>query len=334
MNRALTVTSRRDPALAALATIYLLGGSFCLLGAVAPPSSQTPRLLHALLAAVGLVGAGLQWWASGPVGRRVAHPLMHVSLVVNAGLTWLLMVSAATPAGHVLVGYNFVYLVLVAAYFLPRREARAHTALVVVAVLTAGQASHLDPRAMVGPVVAVSVITVSEVLGRLATRLRSGATTDPLTGVLNRAAFTDAAHSLLESAARRRQPVSLVVADLDDFKRINDEHGHVAGDRVLATVADEWRSCLRSGDILARIGGDEFVLLLPGATRDQAEDVVARMRAATDVHWSSGIATEQGRGELHRLFEAADRELYDHKAARWGVPRQRHETPDDVTHLG
>lgn len=322
MNRPTADARRRDPALTALATIYALGAAFCLLGALRPPSEATPVLLHGVLAAVGFVGGLVLWSSSGPRGRRAVRPLLHTGLVVNAALTWLLMVSAATPSGHVLVGYNFVYLVMVAAYFLPRREARAHTALVVAASLTAGQASHLDSRALVGPVIAVSVVTVSEVLGRLATRLRAGATTDALTGALNRGAFTDVAHDVLETAARRGQQVSLVVADLDDFKLVNDREGHAAGDDVLATVAEQWRSCLRSGDVLARLGGDEFVVLLPGATRSQAADVVARMRSATAVRWSSGIATAAPGDELAELFDEADRELYLEKGRRLPAARR------------
>ncbi|HET8614536.1 MAG TPA: GGDEF domain-containing protein [Actinomycetales bacterium] len=318
-----------------MATIYLLGGSFCLVGAVAPPSPATPRLLHAVLAGVGLVGAPLQWWLSGAAGRRAHRPLLHASLAVNVVLTWLLMVSAATPAGHVLIGYNFVYLAMVAAYFLPRREARAHTGLVVVAVLSASQASGLEARALVGPIVAISVVTVSEVLGRLATRLRSGATTDPLTGVLNRGAFLDVAHDLLAASGRRGQPISLVIADLDDFKRINDERGHAAGDEVLMSVAETWRGCLRSADVLARVGGDEFVVLLPGAAQEQAREVVRRMRAATEVPWSSGIATTEAGGDLRSLYEEADNQLYAQKRQREprrdaGLPRQRAATASDA----
>jgi diguanylate cyclase (GGDEF)-like protein len=325
VNRALTTAPRRDPALTAIATIYLLGGFFCLVGAVAPPSPRTPVLLHAVLAVVGLVGGGLQWWLSGPRTRPATGPLLHLGLLVNTALTWLLMVSAATPSGHVLIGYNFVYLVMVAAYFLPRREARAQTGIVVVAVLSAAELSHLDPKSMVGPVVAVSVVIVSEVLGRLATRLRSGATTDALTGVLNRAAFTDAAHDLLATAARRGRTVSLVVADLDDFKLVNDQHGHTEGDRVLASVAQDWRGCLRSGDLLARLGGDEFVVLLPGANGEQAQHVVDRMRSATSVRWSSGVATAQPGTDLRTLFDEADRGLYAQKARRGpsDVPSRR-----------
>ena len=215
-----------------------------------------------------------------------------------------------------LIGYNFVYLVMVAAYFLPQRHARVHTAMIVLVVALVSHPSAAGAGWLVGLVVTVSIVTVSEVLGRLATRLRTGATTDSLTGVLNRAAFTDVAHELLASATRRGQPVSLVVADLDNFKLINDVHGHTAGDEVLALVASQWRACLRAGDVLARLGGDEFVVLLPGANRTQAEAVVDRMHLAASTQWSSGIATAASGADLRSLFDEADRELYAKKGQR------------------
>jgi diguanylate cyclase (GGDEF)-like protein len=317
MNRALTTAAQRDPSLGALAMIYLLGGVFCLLGAVAPPSDRTPRLLHAVLAVVGLVVGALLWRVSDRWAGRATAPLLHVGLGLNTMLTALLMVNAATPTGRVLVGYNFVYLVMVAAYFLPLRESRVHAAAVVLAVMTVTQLTNHE-NWMVGLVVTMSVVTVSEVLGRLATRLRAGATTDSLTGVLNRGAFTQVAHDVLAAAARRGQPVSIVVADLDDFKLVNDQHGHTEGDRVLARVAQDWRSCLRAGDVLARLGGDEFVVLLPGANLAQAHEVVARMRSASSTSWSSGVATAVPGTDLRSLFDEADRELYTQKARRSG----------------
>jgi diguanylate cyclase (GGDEF)-like protein len=318
MNRALATPTQRDPALSAMAMIYLLGAVFCLLGALVPPSPQTPRLLHGVLAGVGLVGAAVLCWVSNRWAGRATGPLVHLALAVNTSLTWLLMLNAATPTGRVLVGYNFVYLAMVAAYFLPQRQARVHAGTIVVAVALVTRLSAPGTNWMVGLVVTVSIVTVSEVLGRLATRLRTGATTDSLTGVLNRAAFTDVARDVLAAATRRGQKTSLVVADLDDFKLINDEHGHTAGDEVLTLVASQWRSCLRAGDVLARLGGDEFVVLLPGANRVQAEAVVARMRSASSAQWSCGIATAVPGADLRSLFDEADRELYSQKARRGG----------------
>jgi diguanylate cyclase (GGDEF)-like protein len=318
VNRALTTTAQRDPSLSAMAMIYLLGAVFCVLGVVAPPSPQTPRLLHGVLAVIGLVGGALLWRLSDRSAGRAHTPVLHLALAVNTSLTWLLMLNAATPTGRVLIGYNFVYLAMVAAYFLPQREARVHAAMIVVAVAVVTRVAAEDTSWLVGLVVAMSIVTVSEVLGRLATRLRTGATTDSLTGVLNRAAFTNAAHDVLASATRRGQPVSLILADLDDFKLVNDVHGHTAGDQVLAKVAHDWRSCLRAGDVLARLGGDEFVVLLPGANLAQARDVVTRMLAASSPSWSSGVATAEPGTDLRALFDKADRELYAQKARRSG----------------
>jgi diguanylate cyclase (GGDEF)-like protein len=316
VNRALTRTAQRDASLASMAMIYLLGGLFCLIGAVAPPSPQTPRLLHAVLAVVGLLAGLLLWWVSNRWAGRATAPLLHLALAGNTSLTCLLMLNAATPEGRVLIGYNFVYLAMVSAYFLPQPQARVHTAAILLAVAAVTWFTAARTSWLVGFIITVSIVTVAEVLGRLATRLRTGATTDALTGVLNRGAFTDVAHDVLASGTRRSQKVSLVVVDLDNFKLINDEHGHTAGDEVLALVAREWKSCLRAGDVLARLGGDEFVVLLPGASQAQARAVVDRMRAASSVHWSSGIATAEPGADLRSLFDEADRELYATKAGR------------------
>jgi diguanylate cyclase (GGDEF)-like protein len=105
------------------------------------------------------------------------------------------------------------------------------------------------------------------------------ALTDELTGLPNRRRFVAALSAELSRAARSNGRVSVLICDLDDFKRINDEHGHVAGDVVLKRVADVIRSCLRDIDVPARLGGEEFAVVLPDATSDGARVVAERIRA-------------------------------------------------------
>jgi diguanylate cyclase (GGDEF)-like protein len=107
---------------------------------------------------------------------------------------------------------------------------------------------------------------------------RTMAERDSLTGVSNRRAF-DAA---LEKAARTREPYALILIDLDDFKRVNDEQGHPAGDEVLRSVAAAASGIARKGDSVARIGGDEFALLTPGAGASGVLRLLRDLRDAID----------------------------------------------------
>jgi len=146
---------------------------------------------------------------------------------------------------------------------------------------------------------------------------------DGLTGLMNRAAFLEEAAAVFREAERSGWPLVLMFADLDRFKQVNDRYGHSAGDRVLASVARTIQACIRSGDLAARYGGDEFVLVLRDCNLDQAEVVAARIRAQVrawseqvgipfDVTIGMGEAPTHGR-ELQGLLEAVDRALYQSK---------------------
>lgn len=158
----------------------------------------------------------------------------------------------------------------------------------------------------------------------LAARLRRLATSDPLTGILNRRGFSDAATRALANAARTGRPASVVIADIDRFKSVNDDHGHAAGDAVLVRMATFIAGAIRTGDIFGRLGGEEFALLLEGADEAAARDVVERIRASietldfglpqpTRLTASFGIASLAT--SLDAALNAADRALYAAKLA-------------------
>ncbi|MEQ9642539.1 MAG: diguanylate cyclase [Alphaproteobacteria bacterium] len=160
-------------------------------------------------------------------------------------------------------------------------------------------------------------------------RLERLATTDELTGLANRRAFITVAGREIGRAQRYGQPLSIVVADIDHFKRVNDTHGHAAGDVALRVFAEAMNSCLRQDvDRAARLGGEEFAVLLPATDPGGARAVAERMReavaAATVAHDSAvftmtasfGIAAWQpGEPGPESMLSRADGALYDAKRA-------------------
>jgi diguanylate cyclase (GGDEF)-like protein len=147
------------------------------------------------------------------------------------------------------------------------------------------------------------------------TRLQAFAGTDPLTGSANRRAWDEELSLALIRGARDGLPLSMAIIDIDDFKGFNDRHGHQAGDRLLKESAAAWRSILRASDVLARIGGDEFGVLLPGCALDKAASIADRLRAAVPASsgCSVGVAVWDGRETAAGLVARADRALYDAK---------------------
>jgi diguanylate cyclase (GGDEF)-like protein len=149
---------------------------------------------------------------------------------------------------------------------------------------------------------------------------RRDAVLDPLTGLLNRAALL-ARFDELEQLAGHGEHASLgmLVADVDHFKRVNDEHGHPAGDAVLRDIAYAMRKALRAFDLVYRIGGEEFVVLLPGADLERTIEVAERLRVAVaesrsgDIAVTMSLGAASARGSAVRfadLYAAADAALY------------------------
>jgi diguanylate cyclase (GGDEF)-like protein len=190
------------------------------------------------------------------------------------------------------------------------------------------------------------------------------ANTDPLTGTYNRRSIVALCEKEVQRSLRTGQPFSLVMLDLDHFKRINDSHGHEAGDAALLAVADKLRNTLRDVDVLGRWGGEEFVVLLPAADSGAALFVAQRLRSSIEalsvaalngeaypegvrsaITISLGVATyEGGADNLEALLHRCDEALYQAKAAgrnRVAQPgtgpapyRERHGLADCQTSAG
>lgn len=160
-------------------------------------------------------------------------------------------------------------------------------------------------------------------------RLEELAMTDSLTGVRNRRCFMQAAALEFERATRHNRPMAIVLIDVDHFKRINDRHGHQSGDQSLIEIAHACQQTLRKTDLLARFGGEEFIVLLPETGQREAVRLAERMRSAVasevrlpgsgrpgEVTISLGaVALSRSTPSLDVLIQAADLALYDAKRA-------------------
>jgi diguanylate cyclase (GGDEF)-like protein len=168
-----------------------------------------------------------------------------------------------------------------------------------------------------------AVCLVTMLRDRTEIKHKAAALTDPLTGLPNRRAFMDPARCMLERNSHDQAPFSLVAFDLDKFKRINDSFGHPTGDHVLRIFADVVSRVARPTDMAARIGGEEFLLALPGCSHDAALAVAGRIRGAfqKDAQFvdgqpiggavSAGVATAPDHGaSLEHLIASADGALY------------------------
>jgi diguanylate cyclase (GGDEF)-like protein len=172
-------------------------------------------------------------------------------------------------------------------------------------------------------VVGVAIAGLSQ-LRRTQSQLQLLATHDPLTTVLNARAFASQVAQELGRNRRYGRPLALIYLDLDDFKKVNDAHGHATGDAVLRLVADAMRSAVRQADVVGRLGGDEFGVLMPETDGDVAHAVANRLaggirtvfRGTPSVTASIGVVavsgTEAGSDELLRK---ADHAMYEAKRA-------------------
>lgn len=170
--------------------------------------------------------------------------------------------------------------------------------------------------------IAARILDVHHALARKNALLAELATTDPLTGIRNRRRFHEDLEAHVALSSRTAMPLSLIMLDVDHFKRYNDAFGHPAGDEVLRVVANLLRLSVREHDTVARFGGEEFAILMPTTDAVVGLGIAERLRASVAEHpWqrrpitaSLGVATlDQDRPDAERLVEEADRALYRSK---------------------
>jgi diguanylate cyclase (GGDEF)-like protein len=265
----------------------------------------------------------------------------HFVLVPSLAVVVLLsfMICVAPEARTLVLGVWPVVLIFAAGY-LGFVSAGFLSLLMTAAYLVAVWASgmnglRVEVELMVGGVFLLTSLYAGVVLSRLRRQrtelgaaraeLTRLALTDPLTGLANRRHFDEVLASEMSRAERHQGTLSLAIIDLDHFKAFNDRHGHPAGDAALRAVASLLRTRVRGHDTVARLGGEEFAVLMVGACREAACHTAERIREAVGGHASGGplhvtvsigVATAPGDGSTPaELVREADRALYRAKAA-------------------
>ncbi len=299
------------------AALFGAAGVVTLLGILLPHQPEVDVEGLELVSACSGVLAAIVLFA----GPRLPGWAVHLWTALGTVLVSLALLFNGERHGGAAGGDEMYYLwvVLYAAYYVGRVGTAFHVSFIAVAY-TATLAA-IDP----GPIAtsrwlttiglatgtAVVVRLLSERVERLVAELRLAASTDPLTGLLNRRAFRERAMRELARARRTGEPFAALLIDVDHFKQINDREGHVAGDEALVALARELTGALREIDTLARIGGDEFAVLLPETGAEGAHATAERLASITTVAISVGTAIYGLDGHTaDELGRAADAALY------------------------
>jgi diguanylate cyclase (GGDEF)-like protein len=312
------------------------------------------RVGGTLLLTGGLMAVVLMAVGPGFVHGKTEPTLVIASIAVTVGSLcaarphliagWFLPVIG--PFGTVLIGLSsvltgtandgsellYMWTVLYSAYFLPLRQAMFSVVLIAavyppIAISVLGRLGITPSVYLVGTSI-VTLVIVSSLRRQISRMFEASALearTDKLTELANRRSWEERMAQELDRQARSERPLCVLMVDLDHFKRLNDTFGHAAGDAALTNVAAILRGLARQSDVLARVGGEEFALLLPDCALADAETRADGIRAAVETGsagWQTPVTVSIGLATLplhattgEDLMHAADVALYEAKRA-------------------
>ena len=304
-----------------------------------------PRALMYAALAVGMASTipWIGWWPMIPLTLQLAiYAALRPRIVRSARPEYV--VAATVVSSQLLLGAGIalsggprspgIALMLLPLVTLPARFS-AHgvwTGLGLAVVVLLGSTVAVDPAGYAanpayttaGLCAAVGLTVFAQFLMSSEMRQRSSAILDPLTGLLNRTSLEARFAEIAEQAAQTDESVCVLVCDLDRFKAVNDRYGHERGDAVLKEAAYVLRKQLRSFELIYRLGGEEFLIVLAGTTLGEGRDVAERARVALSaarpgnlpVTISIGVAAARGEDVTYdALFRPADAALYEAKRA-------------------
>jgi diguanylate cyclase (GGDEF)-like protein len=301
-------------------------GSVTLLATLPMPDPNTSD--HpAIRVIAALLGLGAVFvWTALPGRRWVARVTVIYGILLVSALMAVTRPIEATP-------FFYLWPMVFSAYFCSRREVSADLALMWTTLglaLFVWSDDPMKPVLLMGVGVSVTlttlvVVLLAEHVTAVIRQLVTAADTDYLTGLLNRRAFDAEFRRQCDRARRSKLPLALAMFDLDHFKQVNDRHGHAIGDQVLRDFAALLERELRSGDTLARVGGEEFAVVLFGVDLEDAVAFAERIGRELQTRGSGAtppLGTSAGVAALSEqepnppaLLLVADRALYAAKAA-------------------
>jgi len=310
--------------------LFLAGAAITALALVLPHSPGLDTTGYWALCAFMLVLAVAIWLRRGAEAVGTIPWVIVVASI--AVVTLSVYFNGERAGGPAMVNeLYYVWPALYIGYFFGPRAIAFVVALIGVAYAWTLHAIHLGSQVGITRwIITVSVAAgsafalhaIRRYVNALVARLSLLVRTDPLTGVLNRRGFDERLTLERRRARRSGEPLSLLVGDIDHFKRLNDELGHAAGDEALQAVAKTMSTTAREVDAVARLGGEEFAVLMPNADVAGAFEAAERMRAAITSADGRTLTMSFGAVELGddseqsgALIERADRALYEAKAA-------------------
>ncbi|HEY2478179.1 MAG TPA: GGDEF domain-containing protein [Solirubrobacterales bacterium] len=304
------------------ATLGTCAAGLCFVAFFAETPNRLPiAIVVGVVMAVGAAGLWLVPWERFVRSRRREAVLLSWSLstVVVIGAVAALDGGARSPLAFALVlPASFAALAYSRRQVLAVGAATELALAILVLIGSPGTGTFLVGAAVLGAVATIGA-RQAEFHHEWRRQLAYHSQTDPLTGLLNRRGFAAASAGAFDGFRPGRIQVTLVLIDLDLFKEYNDVYGHLAGDTLLRWLGEELLATVRRGDSVARIGGDEFAVLLPDTDAEAAAPLVEEIgaRLAQRVPHCLGTASAPGDGSsFEQLYEVADAELYARKFAR------------------
>lgn len=291
------------------ASLWATAGATAVIGAVLPHGTGVRIAGWLGLGAAALVVAALWRWR----GERLSRPVQFfVSLGAVAAVGGAVAMAHGVPTAFAAT-LVYVPVTVYAAGFYPDRALVVYLVFLAVTSAAALFTVGVPGAPATWGAVVLTTASVAGCIRALEHALGRAANTDPLTGLMNRRALEPLLERELARCTRLGHPLCVAVIDLDGFKHVNDTLGHHGGDRLLVAVTRSWRSALRTFDVLARSGGDEFLLVLPSTSAGAASTVLRRLQRVHDQQFSAGIAQATPGSTSAALLRAADAACYDAK---------------------